>query len=572
MDNKQVAAVLSETAMFLQLAGDEVLRAQAFSACARAIEHLQEDVSVLVRAKSLRMVRDVGEEFEAGIAELLLSGRLELLERLRAKFPPTIFELLNIAGLGPARVKLLYETLGVDSLDKLRAACEGDKVSGLRGFGKIMQNKLLDEIEYAKRYKGRYLLNKAGAAAQKLIDFLSKDYSIIRIELAGSLRRRMELIKNINIVASSINPSLVQRNLLAAPGVVEVSAESARTFRATLPDGIVALVNVVDDVQYPFALLYCTGSTEHFNVLRGRAAKLGFQLDAYGLYDGEGKLLPCTMEEDIYERLKLPFIAPELRENIGEFFTERLPKNLVKRTDLKGLIHCHTTYSDGNNTLEEMAQASRDRGYSYMIVSDHSQSAGYANGMKPARVVQQHREIEALNESMTDFRILKGIESDILPDGSLDYDKGLLESFDVIIASIHSHLNMTEQEATARLVRAIEHPLTNILGHLTGRLLMLRKGYPVDMAKILDACSANQVAIEINANCRRLDIDWRYLRYGKEKGIKFAVAPDAHRVEGLDLVVYGLGMARKGWLEPCDLLNAMSADDVLAWCKKKQKK
>lgn len=351
-----------------------------------------------------------------------------------------------------------------------------------------------------------------------------------------------------------------------APDVAQVIGHGETKSSVRFASGISADLRVVEAKEFPYTLLHFTGSKEHNVVLRQRAKERGLKLNEYGLFHDDETLVECDSEEAIYKALDLPFIPPELREDRGEFELTATP-GLLEEHQLKGLIHCHSTYSDGQHTLADMAEATREQGYEYLLITDHSQSAGYAGGLKPDRIVQQQREIVALNQKFHGFRILSGIESDIRIDGSLDYEEDVLASFDLIIASVHSKLEMDEKEATKRVITAIENPYTAILGHPTGRLLLSRKGFPLDMEKVFDACVANKVAVEINASCKRLDVDWRYIRQGRDKGVLFSIGPDAHSIDGLKNVQYGVGIARKGWLEPDHVINCWTAEELLAWRK-----
>jgi DNA polymerase (family 10) len=297
--------------------------------------------------------------------------------------------------------------------------------------------------------------------------------------------------------------------------------------------------------------------------MRQRAKERGFKLNEYGLFENE-TLQACADESAIFEKLGLPFLPPEMREDLGEFDVDSVPC-LVELTDIVGMIHCHSTYSDGHHSIRQMVEAAKERGYAYITITDHSQSAAYAGGLQPQRVISQQEEIDRLNDAIDGIRIIKGIESDIRSDGSLDYDDAILKTFEVVIASVHSKLDMSEEEATARVVKAVENPYTTILGHPTGRLLLSREGFPLDYDKVFDACMANRVAVEINANCRRLDLDWRYVRKARDRGVMLSIGPDAHRIDGLDFMKYGVGIARKGWLEPGDVLNCLGVDEFLNW-------
>lgn len=567
MNKKEVAAALEEIAVLLELSGENPFKARSYFNVARALEQLEEDIETVVREKRLRAIKGIGEALEKKIEEFVTTGSLKYLEDLRAKFPETLFELFAIPSLGAKRIKTLYEELGVQSLGELEYACTENRLLALKGFGEKMQQKLLEGIAFAKKHRDLHLFDAAFAEAQRLRDILAKDPAVIRIEIAGSLRRRKEVIKDIDILVSAKQSQSIMKRFVEAEGVEQVTACGDTKSSVILAAGIAADVRVVTDAQFPYALHHFTGSKEHNVAMRQRAREMGLKMNEYGLFRGE-KNVPCKDETELFAALGLPLIPPELREDMGELSltVEALPR-LVEREDLIGLFHCHSTYSDGAATIAQMAEAARERGYRYLALADHSQSAGYAGGLSPAAVEKQHQEIDALNKRLKGFRLLKGIESDIRTNGSLDYDEATLARFDLVIASVHSKLGMTEEEATRRIVRAVENPFTTILGHPTGRLLLAREGYPLDFNRVFNACAAHGVAIEINANCHRLDLDWRQCKRAKEKGIKLCIAPDAHNIEGMDDVVYGLGIARKGWLDAGDVLNSMTAEEFLGWRK-----
>ena len=563
MNNKEVAAVLEEIAVLLELAGENPFKARSYTNAARTLEQLDEDIETVVREGRLRAIKGVGEALEKKIEELVTTGALAYHEKLRAKFPDTLFELFKIAGLGAKRIKALYEQLGIQSLSELEYACTENRLITLKGFGPKMQQKALDGIAFAKKHRDLHLFDTALAEAERLRDHLAEDPSVIRIAVAGSLRRRKEVVKDIDLLVSSNDPAAIMQRVVEADGIERVTAHGDTKSSVVLEAGMAADVRVVSDAQFPYALHHFTGSKEHNIAMRQRAKDLGLKMNEYGLFRGD-KNVPCADEPELFAALRLPFIPPELREDMGELDVRELPR-LVEQDDLVGVFHCHSSYSDGSATVAQMAAAAQDLGYRYLALADHSQSAAYAGGLSPEAVQKQHHEVDALNKKLGGFRVLKGIESDIKTDGSLDYDEATLAKFDLVIAAIHNKLDMTEDEATRRIIKAIENPYTTILGHPTGRLLLGRPGYALDMDKVFDACLANRVAIEINANCHRLDLDWRHCKRAKDKGVKLCIGPDAHSVEGLGDVVYGVGMARKGWLESSDLLNCMTAEECLAW-------
>ena len=566
MDKKEIAAVLEEITVLLELAGENPFKARSYASVAREIELLEEDIEVLAKENRLREIKGVGEALESKLKELVTTGRLQYYENLRAKFPTTLFDLFAIPGLGPKRIKALYEELGIASLGELEYACAENRLAGLKGFGAKMQQRVLEGIAFAKKHRGTHLVNHAANEANALYAWLDVDKIAVRMAVAGSLRRRKEVIRDIDILASAEEGSKLMERFVGFERVERVTGRGPTKSSVVLRSGIAADLRVVADGEFAPALAYFTGSKEHNVVMRQRARERGLKLNEYGLFRGEERIA-CPDEASIYARLDLPYIPPELRENMGEFHSP-IPE-LVEQKDLVGVFHCHSSYSDGVASVAQMAEAAQARGYGYLALADHSQSAGYAGGLSPEAVTRQHAEIDSLNRRLKNFRILKGIESDIRADGTLDYNEDVLQQFELVIASVHSRMGMTEKDATRRIVKAVENPYTTILGHPTGRLLLSRAGYPLDMSEVIAACAANGVAIEINANPHRLDLDWRYVRRAKEAGVKLCIGPDAHRPEGLGDVTYGLGIARKGWLEPHDLLNCMTLEEFLAWQRPK---
>lgn len=563
MTNKHVAAVLEEIAVLLELAGENPFKARSYTNMARTLEGLDEEIATLVREGRLREVKGLGDALEQKITELVTTGELEYHKNLRKQFPDTLFDLFKIPGLGAKRIKQLFDELKIASLDELEAACKDGRLDGLKGFGPKLQQNILEGIAFARQHSGRFLISTGRETAEYLLDHVKAHPSVIRAEIAGSLRRWKETVHDIDIVASSKDPAALMAHFVSVPGVVRVAGQGDTKSSVVFESGMSADLRVVSDDQFPYALMHFTGSKEHNIVMRQRAKDRGLKLSEYGLFEGETNEA-CADETAIYKRLDLPFIQPELREDMGEFALTATPK-LLDAEDIAGVVHAHTTYSDGANSLEQMALGAKERGYAYFGVADHSQSAAYAGGLTPARVSKQHAEIDRLNKKLEGVRILKGIESDIRADGSLDYPDEVLASFDFIVASVHSGLNMTEAAATKRVIKAIENPYTTILGHPTARLLLQREGYPLDWDAVFAACAACRVAIEINAHPRRLDLDWRLMRRAKEAGCMFSIGPDAHSVDGFDVMRYGIGVARKGGLTKNDVLNSLGADAILAW-------
>ena len=565
MTRKEIAAVLEEIAVLLELSGENPFKSRSYTNVARQILQSSEDIAALVREKRLRELKGVGEALEQKITELVSTGKLQYHEELRARFPETLFALFDIPGLGAKRIKTLYEDLGISTLGELEYACNENRLITLKGFGPKMQRWCWTAASN-ETAPGQYLVAPA-SMPRTPPRLAAEETSVSQVEIAGSLRRRRKPSRTwICFAAEATRPH--RARFVEAPGVETVTSRGDTKSSVVLASGIAADLRVVSGAQFPYALAHFTGSKDHNVVMRQRAKDRKMKLNEYGLFHGEDRLVRCEDEEAVFAALDLPYIPPELREDRGEFDVESLPE-LVQREDLLGVMHCHSTYSDGRNSIEEMAGGAKARGYRYIGFADHSQSAAYAGGLKPSDVERQHDEMDRVMAKVAGIRILKGIESDILGDGSLDYDEKVLERFDFVIASVHSKLSMTEKDATQRLLTAIRNPYTFILGHPTGRLLLSREGYPLDFDAIFDACAKHRVGIEINANPHRLDLDWRYLRTARERGVRLCIGPDAHSVEGLDDVDYGLGIARKGWLQKDDLLNCMDAEELLAWRRTK---
>jgi len=571
MDRKEIAQVLNEIAALLELKGENPYRCLAYSNAARIIEGLKEDPLKLVEEGRLGTVKGIGKTLDEKITELVTTGRMKFHEELKRSFPEGLLEMLRIPGMGAKKVRAVYEKLGVATLGELEYACNENRLVDLPGFGAKTQEKILKGIEGLKKYRTRFLLSDALQEAVAIEEALAAHKKVGRCSVAGSIRRRKETVKDGDIVATASDADAVMDAFTSLPQVAEIIAKGETKSSVRLHSGITVDLRVVSEREYPYALHHFTGSAEHNTAMRSRARRMKLKMNEYGLFRGE-KLVRCGDEEEIFEALGLAYIPPELREDQGEIeAAERgeLPV-LVEESDIKGVIHVHSEYSDGTSSIEELAEACAAMGYSYLGICDHSRSAGYAGGLDEDEVLRQHEEIDALNEKfrsdprMKGFRVLKGIESDILPDGSLDYEERILERFDFVIASVHSKFNMTEAEMTRRIIEAMENPHLSILGHPTGRLLLAREGYPVDMRAVIEAAASLGVAIELNANPHRLDIDWRECRYAKELGVKISINPDAHHAGSISDIRFGVGTARKGWLEARDVVNALPADGFLA--------
>ncbi len=566
MKKEDVAAILEEIGVLLELKGENPFKTRAYHNAARLVKSLSADLVDLVQSGEIRNIKGIGSALADKITELVTTGRLEYYENLRAEFPDSLLELLRIPGLGPKKIKKLYEELGIQSIKDLELACRKHQLAALEGFGARTEQKILEGIQFIKQHSDRHLYHVALAAGERLFQHVAGHPAVIRAQLAGSLRRCKETVKDIDIVASAEEKDrdAIMEHFTQQPGVQTVVAKGRTKSSIITEEGIQADLRIVSDKQFPYALHHFTGSREHNTAMRSHARKLGIKMNEYGLFREDESLIPCRNEEEIFAALGMDYIPPELREDMGEIeaaLEHRLPK-LVETSEIRGIIHAHTTESDGANTLEEMVEACRKMGMQYLGISDHSQSVYYANGLSVERLREQRRRIDELNQKYPDFRIFHGTECDILSDGSLDYPDEVLAELDFVIISVHQKLNMSEQEATERIIKAMAHPLVTILGHPTGRLLLSREGYPLNYAELFAAAKEYNVIIEINANPHRFDLDWRYVREARDQGIMLSINPDAHSVAGLSDTFLGVGIARKGWLTAADVLNTHAAEEV----------
>ena len=574
MDKKQIAAVLDEMGTLLELQGANPFKSRAFHAASRSVEGIVGDIGAMSRSGDLLKVKGIGASIGAIIGDLVATGTSKEYTALRKSIPDGVLEMLRIQGLGPKRVKILYDKLKLKSLDALERAARADKLSALAGFGSKTQENILAGISSLRSRKDKYLFSTALHAAHAVFDALAKQPGVIRGEIAGSLRRRKEVIGDIDILLSAkeSDRSRLMEVFVHHPDVAAIIAHGETKSSVTLSSGINCDLRIVNDKEFPFALQYFTGSKEHNVALRSRAKKEGLSLNEYGFTPleekkgsgGRRKGTACRDEEAIYAALGLQFVPPELREDRGELEAaeaNRIPA-LIPLDSLRGTFHCHTTYSDGVNSLQEMTDAARALGWEYLGIADHSRSAAYAGGLTRERLKEQSAEIDAINGRSAGFRVWKGTECDILPNGDLDWPESILATFDYVVVSVHSSFTLTEAAMTKRIVKALKNRYVTMLGHPTGRLLLSREGYRVNMNEVIAAAAEYGKIIEINAHPTRLDLDWRLCRLAKEKGVMIAINPDAHSVDGLRDVEYGVGIARKGWLEAKDVLNTRSLEDV----------
>jgi len=571
MDKKAVAQILEDIGTFMELKGENPFKVRAFTGAARTVETLDGDLAAMVASGEIASVKGIGPATREVITQLVTTGQSAVYEELKADIVPGLLEMLEIPGLGPKKIKAIHEGLGIASVGELEYACLENRLATLTGFGVKTQEKILKGIALRKAFRGRHLYVDALPVAERIQTMLEGHPDVIRVALAGSMRRRMETVKDLDFVASSENAEKVMADFVALPEVSEIIGHGPSKSSIRFTSGLQVDLRVVTDAQFPFTLHHFTGSKEHNEALRSRAKGMGLKINEYGLFRDE-ELIPCADETEFYRALGLDFIAPELREGLDEIaLAERhaLPA-LVEANAIQGVFHVHSTYSDGAATLERMALEAKSLGYRYLGISDHSQAAAYAHGLTIDRIREQHAEIDALNARLEGVTILKGIEADILADGSIDYDDATLATFDFVIASIHQRFGLDEAAMTERLVKAIRNPHVTMLGHMTGRLLLAREPYELDLERVFTEAAKHGVIIELNANPHRLDIDWRHLRRALALGVQISINPDAHSVDGLKDVGIGVGIARKGGATAAQVFNTQSLEDVLAHLAKRR--
>ncbi|HXX77387.1 MAG TPA: DNA polymerase/3'-5' exonuclease PolX [Ktedonobacteraceae bacterium] len=585
MDKNQVASLLDEIGSLLELQeGSNSFEVRAYQNAARAVNSLDGDIEQLTREGKLKGVPGLGTTIIKRIEEAVETGHIALYDELVETTPPVKIEMMRIPGVGPKKINVIYNQLQVKSIPDLVQACEENKVAALPGFGKKTQDKIIQGIAFLAQHAGRFLYPVAEEEASHIYTVLKELPEIVRLQVAGSLRRRRETIGDIDMVASVADSASedARRHIMdvftSQPSVQAITGKGETKSSVVLSSGINMDLRVVNDSQFPYTLHHFTGSKEHHIPLRRRALSMNMTINDYGLFKGKEpnlELVPCRDEADIYAALGMAYIEPELREDMGEIeaaINGTLPV-LVQESDLKGVLHVHSTWSDGHNTIREMAEACIVRGLTYLGLTDHSKTAAYAGGLNEDDLRRQQEEIDQLNKEYAGrLYILKGIECDILRDGSLDFSDDVLATLDFVVASIHSLFNLPPEEQTQRMLRAISNRYVDIVGHPTGRILLGREGYALDIEAVIDAAAEHRTCIEINAHPSRLDLDWRYLHRAREKGIKIPIDPDAHVIGGLDDMRFGIGIARKGWLRASDVLNTMTTEAVLDFFRSRRKR
>jgi DNA polymerase (family 10) len=558
MTKDQVAASLREIGTILELNGENPFKCRAYLNAARTLETSPTDLTELVRTDRLGELPGIGDALREKITTLVNTGKLPYLEELRTTIPSGLLSLLDLPGLGPKKLRILRDQLKIESIEALTKACQDGRLASLDGFGDKTATNLLDSIQRRATYSKLHRLGTALPAAQALLNHLRECPSVSQAEIAGSLRRGKEIVKDLDLIASSNKPKEVMKAFISAPNVEKVIAHGETKSSVILIGGIPCDLRVIPPEVWPTALAHFTGSKEHNIALRQRAIDRGLHLSEWGLLKGKSKTpLKLKDEKDLHKALGLAFIPPELREDSGEIAAaekDELP-DLLTRDQIRGCLHNHTLASDGQDTLAAMAQAAAELGLEWLGIADHSKSSFQANGLDVKRLEKQIEEIQSLNSKKPKCTLLSGTECDILKGGKLDFPDSLLKELDYVVASVHSGFTSDEKEMTDRILRAIENPHVTCLGHLTGRLLLEREAYPVNIPKILDAAAANGTWIELNANPWRLDLDWRWWHKARDLGILCCINPDAHKTSHLRFLDFGVTLARKGWLRAQDVVN-----------------
>lgn len=600
MDKSKIAAVLEEMATLLELKGENPFKIRAYTNAARSLETFGGSFSDLTDEEKLAKIPGVGKAIAAKIKELAETGASTFHAQLRAEFPEGILGLFEIPGLGAKKIKALHETLGISSVEQLKEACDRGAIAELPGFGATTQEKLAKAIGDRAKHAGSFQLGAIANEAETLQRDLAGLPDALRVSIAGSYRRRKEIVRDLDFIVATSNPAAINAAFLQHPLVESVIVQGATKTSVRLRSGIQCDLRVVTSAEFPYALNYFTGSKEHNIVMRNRALQRGWTLNEYRLgaveagptandsatptkktsrsskskrTESAANVPPIHEEADLYRALGLDFVPPELREDCGEFAAAeegRLPR-LVEPENLRGTFHCHTTASDGHNSLEEMADAARELGLEYLGIADHSRSSIQAHGIDRDQLRMQVAAIRKLNAAFDDgFRLFAGVECDILRDGALDFDDETLASLDYVVASVHSAFNLGEAAMTERVIRAISNPLVTMLAHPTGRLLLRREPYAIDMPAVIEAAAETGTWIEINAAPKRLDMDWRWWPLAKEKGVKCVINPDAHRTERLQDLWFGVGVARKGWLTKEDIVNCLPLGKITRELRRKR--
>jgi DNA polymerase (family 10) len=562
--NKEIADLFNQLADILEIEGANPFRVRAYRNAARFIGDYPRKLSEMVQAgEDLTRLPGIGEDLSKKIITIVNTGHLPALEKEAKHVPEALVELMKLQGLGPKRVKKLYELLKISSLDELAAAASEHKIRDLSGFGQKTEDKILEEVQRWTKQEKRFLLADVQDIADELSIYLKAIPGVSQVTVAGSFRRRCETVGDLDILVTNKKGAEVINAFVKFPKIVKVLSHGSTRSTVLLKSGLQVDLRVVPKIHYGAAMHYFTGSKAHNVALRKMAVKKGWKFNEYGVYKGE-KCLASRTEKEVYELLGMPFIPPELREDRGEIeaaLKNQLPK-LIELSDIRGDLHVHTKETDGADSLEKMVQAAIDLGYEYIAITDHSKSLVVAQGQDEKRLLKQIKKIQKLNEQVAPFRILLGAEVDILLDGSLDLSDEILSQLDLTVCSVHSHFNLSEQQQTARVLKAMENPHFKIFGHPSGRLLNQREAYQIDMEAIIKAAKKWGHYLEINAQHARMDLDDQHCRMAKAHGVKMVISTDAHSAAQFRNMQYGVGQARRGWLEPTDVINTLAGSTI----------
>ncbi len=573
MKQVEIADAFEQIADLLELKGENPFRIRAYRRAALNLKNLTEEIETLAKSGSLEEIPGIGKDLAAKIQEMLTTGHLRYLGELQKEIPPSLSNLVNIPGVGPKTARLLYDRFKVKSMEHLEELVKAGKLRTLPGFQQKKEENILRGIQLLKAGQERMSLGVAVVLADEILKSLKGFSEIKRISVAGSLRRRKETIRDIDILITSTHPAKVMDHFIQLPIVGQVQAHGPTKSSIRTKQGIQVDLRVVDPDAFGAALVYFTGSKEHNIRIRSLAIRRGLTVNEYGVFqEKSGRKLAGREEEDVYKVLGLRWMPPELREDSGEIEASaagRLP-HLVELKDFKGDFHIHSDWSDGHHSIEEVASAAKARGYRYMLLSDHSQSLRIAGGLTEKELLEEMGEVRRLNKRLAPFRILMGAEVDILPDGRMDYPDRLLSKLDLVIAAVHSAFKQPEETMTGRIVKALSNPYVSIVAHPTGRLLGQREPYQVDLQEVFRAARETGTALEINSCTQRLDLNDVHARQARESGVKLVVSTDTHSLDQLDSIGLGISMARRAWVEPSDLLNTMNLKDLLAWAAKKR--
>ncbi len=579
MDKAQIIGILKDIAVFLELKGENSFKIRAYQSGARALERLEENFDTIVQEGKIASLQGIGQALALKIETLYHEGHLPFYDNLKASIAPGLIEFLEIPGLGGKKVKHIHDALGIETIEALKVACESGAIEALDGFGAKSAEKILSGIANREAYGKRHLWWSVQGFVQDIVKGLEAQPLVKRASVAGSFRRRLETVGDLDFIVASDTPGPIMDWFTQIEGVKEITAKGETKSSVRFENGIQADLRIVSEQVFVFALHHFTGSKDHNVMMRQRALSMGYRLSEWGIFDKDSEenipidaVKDIETEADLFKFFGLEMIEPELREGLGEISVaenDALPK-LIEKQEIRGVFHNHTTLSDGMNTLDEMVQQAELLGWSYLGFADHSKSSVQANGLNEERVLRMIEQIEAFNQSgSSSVTAFSGIECDILKDGTLDLEESVLERLDYVVASVHSSFSQSEEEMTQRVIRAIESPSVTMLGHPTGRLLLRREGYRINIPKVIDAAIANRVIIEINANPQRLDMDWRFWKQAVQRGLMCSINPDAHSIKNLSYYEAGVNIARKGWIEADRLLNTRETDGIKRWFRER---